>query len=67
MDKNIQTLIERINTSNLSEEDKKNLIKELNKAEPDIPRFTSKLLMILKVSKEILKLFDIDIWDDFNF
>lgn len=64
MENKIQSLINRIQQSDLSENDKKILIEKLNKPTPDIPGFTSSLIVILKVSKEVLKLFDIDLWDD---
>lgn len=65
MENNIQSLIERIQESDLSDSDKKILIEKLDRATPDIPGFLSSLVTVLKVSKEILKLFDIDLWDDF--
>ena len=65
MENNIQSLITRIKESDLSENDKQLLIEKLDKATPDIPVFVSTLIMILKFSKEVLKLFDIDLWDDF--
>jgi hypothetical protein len=62
----IQTLIDRIENSNLSATDKKVLIEKLDRDKPDIPGFSKALIPILKVSKELLKLFDIDLdfWDD---
>lgn len=65
MENNIYTLIERIKESDLSEGDKKVLIEKLDRATPDIPGFVSSLIMILKISNEVLKLFDINFWDDF--
>ncbi|RKS03593.1 hypothetical protein [Flavobacterium sp. 102] len=65
MENNIHTLIERIKESDLSESDKKVLIEKLDRATPDIPGFVSSLIMVLKISNEVLKLFDINFWDDF--
>lgn len=65
MENNIRSLIERIKESDLTEIDKKTLIEKLDRATPDIPGFASSLIVILKVSKEMLKLFDINLWDDF--
>ena len=65
MENNIKSLIKRIKESDLSENDKKTLIEKLDRAKPDIPGFTNNLIVILKVSKEMLKFFDIDLWDDF--
>jgi hypothetical protein len=65
MENNIHTLIERIKESDLSESDKKVLIEKLDRAKPDIPGFVSSLITILKISNEVLKLFDINFWDDF--
>lgn len=65
MENNIHTLIERIKESDLSESDKEILIEKLDRATPDIPGFVSSLIMILKISKEMLKLFGIELWDDF--
>lgn len=64
MENKIKSLINRIKESDLSENDKNILIEKLNKPKPDIPGFTSSLIVILKVSKELLKLFEIDLWDD---
>lgn len=65
MENNIENLIERIKESDLSESDKAILIEKLDRATPDIPGFANSLIMILKISKEVLKVFDIDLWDDF--
>ena len=65
METSIYALIERIKESDLSEDDKKILIEKLDSDTPNIPGFVSNLALILKVSKEMLKLFDINLWDDF--
>ena len=65
MENNIQSLITRIKESDLSENDKQLLIEKLDKVKPDIPGFVSSLIMILKISNEVLKFFDINFWDDF--
>lgn len=65
MENNIKSLIERIKESNLSESDKNTLIEKLDITTPDIPGFTRSLIAILKVSKDLLRLFDIDLGDDF--
>ena len=56
-------LIENIKHSDLSQIDKETLIKILEEDEVDINFFIKTFLSILKISKEILKLFDIDIGD----
>jgi adenine specific DNA methylase Mod len=63
MEKNIQILKERIQQCNLSEEDKKTLIKLLENDEVNLDQFIKTLVLILKASKECFKLFDIDIGD----
>lgn len=65
MENNIHELIDRIRKSDLSETDKNILIEKLSGNEPDIPGFNDALIVILKVSKEVLKFFDIDIGDYF--
>jgi hypothetical protein len=66
MENNIKTLIERLRQSDLSDEDKIFLIEKLNRSEPDIQGFSNAFMAVLRVSKEVLKLFDIDILDDFD-
>lgn len=65
MENNIYSLIERIKESDLSERDKAVLIEKLDRATPDIPGFANSLIMILRISNEVLKVFDINLWDDF--
>lgn len=59
----IKLLIENIKNCNLSEEDKQTLLEKLENDNPDINGFLEAFIMICKVSKEVLKLFDIDLWD----
>jgi hypothetical protein len=65
MQDNVQDFIDRIRNSDLSETDKKILIEKLDRVEPDILGFSDALLVILKVTKEVLKFLDIDIGDFF--
>lgn len=60
----IELLIENIKQCNLSEEDKKILLEKLQKETPDIEGFLQKFFMICRISKEFLKFFDIDLWDN---
>ncbi|SHG45813.1 hypothetical protein SAMN05444396_11417 [Flavobacterium segetis] len=59
----IKILIENIKNCNLSEEDKQTLLEKLENDNPDINGFLEAFILICKVSKEFLKLFDIDLWD----
>lgn len=58
---NIKYLVDRINNSNLSDDDKKNLINALNGDKPDWKTFLPLFYEVLSLSKEILEQFDIDI------
>lgn len=58
MEQKNNLLIGRIKVSNLSEEDKLELIEQLSKN--DIDKFLKNLFLILKVSKEALQLFGND-------
>lgn len=60
---NINSLIENIKKCNLSDTDKSILLEKLNKTNPDIDGFLQTLFTVVKVSKEILKIFDLDIGD----
>lgn len=57
----IQFLIQRIQQCNLSEDDKQRLISILEEQSPDMNQFLLTFFNIIKVGKECLKLFDIDI------
>lgn len=65
MEKNVKLLIENIKNCNLSQEDKKVLLEKLERNDPDIDGFLDAYLIIIKVSDEILKIFDLDVWDLF--
>ena len=52
-------LIEKIQESNLSDEDKQLLISKLNKEVPDIKGFVEAFISICKLGKELIDLFDI--------
>lgn len=54
-------LIENIQKSNLSQEDKRQLITILSDDNLDLDLFIKNVLKLCKVGKEIFKLFDIDI------
>ncbi|MFD1605893.1 hypothetical protein ACFSJW_04755 [Flavobacterium artemisiae] len=54
-------LIENIKQSDLSEEDKNTLISKLSDNQLDLDDFIKGFLGICSISKEILKLFGIDI------
>ncbi|WP_291134436.1 hypothetical protein [Flavobacterium sp. UBA7663] len=60
----IKILIENIKNCNLSDEDKQILLEKLENENPDINGFLEAFIMICKVSKEFLKLFDIDLGDN---
>lgn len=57
--KKIKEIIERIEESNLSDEDKQLLISKLNGETPDIQGFVETFIYICKLGKELLDLFDI--------
>lgn len=61
--KNIELLIHNIKQSNLPETDKTTLIELLSNKDVDFNVFIKTFLSICNVSKEILKLFDIDCGD----
>jgi len=60
---NVNTLIENIKKCNLSDADKNILLEKLNKANPDIEGFLQAFFALVRISKEVLKLFDFDIGD----
>ncbi|MCU4188107.1 hypothetical protein M9Q43_02870 [Flavobacterium sp. HXWNR29] len=62
MDKYKQ-LIDNIEQSNLSDEDKDLLINKLKSKDLDLNDFLKSIFSILNLSKELLKLFDLDIGD----
>lgn len=62
--KNIENLIQHIKQCNLSEDDKRELISILEGQTPDINKFLHTFLNIMKVGKEVLKFYDIDIGDN---
>lgn len=62
MDKYKQ-LIDNIEQSNLSDEDKNLLINKLKSKDLDLNDFLKSIFSILNLSKELLKLFDLDIGD----
>lgn len=55
--KKIKDLIKSIEDSNLSEDEKKQLIEKLDKKEPDINGFIQLFISILKISKDIIEIF----------
>lgn len=62
---NIELLIEKVKKCNLSDTDKKLLLEKLERKKPDMDGFIQTFVTICKVSKEVLKLFDINIGDIF--
>lgn len=58
MEKNIKILIEKIQVSNLSDQDKLTLIEILNEEKPDIDFFLKTFYRIIEVGSVVLKLFD---------
>lgn len=58
-----EQIIENIKQSNLPEEDKELLIAKLKSKDLNFDEFLKSFLSILNLSKEILKLFDLDIGD----
>ena len=60
----IELLIENIKNCNLSNDDKAILLEKLEKETPDITGFLQAFILVCRVSKEVLKLFDIDFWDN---
>ncbi len=61
----IKSLVEKIKQCNLPEADKKKLLEKLEKPTPDVDGFLKTLAIVLKVSNEVLKLFDLDIGELF--
>jgi hypothetical protein len=61
METKIKILIEKIENSDFTDQEKQLLIKKITKS--DYVGFATTLITILKVSKEVLKFFDIDLFD----
>ena len=63
MERKTVLLIESIKRCNLSNRDKKELIKILSEDKVDWDKFTTTFMSICKIGVNALKLFDIDIGD----
>lgn len=59
-----QELVKNILNSNLRDQDKEELVKFLNEDDVTLDNFVQYFVTLIRVSKPLLKFFDIDIGDD---